>query len=404
MKKTLIVTGSAPGLRGVGGVLIGDMLAVSDVEKVSLIGIVAQSQCKSVDLARLNEFHSLEPRFEWFPAPSTALARSLSRLRHRVFQYDRHLKGLVRDSRGFLKAQSPEQVWVILNSTTAIDLCFELLPEINTDLIVQVWDDPHHLCQQRLVDRFTRKRTMARFEALLRRAKRVGVICEEAASHYRKLSAAPMIIVRHGLADVQASPRYEFETTNEFRIGFSGSLYAFEAWRTLEKALDQLNWEVNGRKVVLVVAGGRIEFTSRCRADARFVGWRSQSELHELLCGCDVLYLPQSFSSNDRALTQLSFPTKLSSYVATGRPIIAHGPTYGSVNRFCKDHQFGVVCESLEPASMCELLQRLASDDDFRMKQALGSVRIAREQLTYTNFANGVRELLGIAPAVPESV
>ena len=396
MKKTLLITSSAPGLSGVGGVLIRDMLAVEGLDKVSLAAIISPSQATQADLSRIEEFQALEPQFEWFPEPRKNLLGSLSRLQHRVFRYDKHLKMLVRDAKAFIARQDPEQIWVILNSTTAIDLAYSLLPDLKCDLLVQVWDDPYHLCQQRLIDRVTRGRTMSRFQTLLRRAKRVGVICEEALSHYGNLSTVPMTIVRHGLEGTLKTPRWDFETTNEFRIGFSGSLYAFNAWKTLERGLDQLNWESNGRKIALVVAGGHIEFTSRSRADARFVGWRPQRELHELLCSCDALYLPQSFSSADRALTQLSFPTKLSSYVATGRPVIAHGPVYGSINRFCREHQFGAVCDSLDPKAMLTLLQQLASDEDFRKQQAVASTRVAQEQLTYSQFANGVRELLGI--------
>lgn len=403
LKKTLLIASSAPGLSGVGGVLIGDMLSVADISKVSLVAIIPKAHHEHADRSRIADFHPLETRFEWFPESFSALSGSLSRLRHRVLRYDRHVANLAGDTIPVLDEQSPQQVWAILNSTTAIDLCYKLLPNLKADLIVQVWDDPYHLCQQRHVDRFTRKRTLSRFASLLRRADRVGVICEEAANQYSKITNAPMTIVRHGLAETRATARYDFETTDEFRIGFSGSLYATDAWRTLEKALDQVDWRLNGRKVVLIVAGGRIEFTSRSRADARFVGWRSQNELHDLLGTCDVLYLPQSFSSVDRALTGLSFPTKLSSYVATGRPVIAHGPAYGSVHRFCRDHQFGVVCDSLVPATLRDLLQRLAVDDDFRRQQAIDSARIAREQLTYARFAQGVRELLGIVPQVPEA-
>lgn len=404
VKNTLLITSSAPGLSGVGGVLIGDMLNVDGVSRISLAAIVSRGQAEKSDKSRILEFQSLEPKAEWFPEPRRSLFGTLSRLRHRVFSYDRHVSMLVQNAREFLAKTAPEQLWVILNSTSAIDLTYSLLPDLKCELIVQVWDDPYHLCQQRLVDRVTRERTMSRFQTLLRRATRVGVICEEALEHYGRISPVPMTIVRHGLEGQDTTPRCDVGTPGEFRIGFSGSLYAFDAWKTLERALDRTNWQLNGRKVVLIVAGGHIAFTSRSRADARFVGWRSQSELHELLCSCDAVYLPQSFSSGDRALTQLSFPTKLSSYVATGRPVIAHGPVYGSVNRFCHEHGFGAVCDSLDPGELLSILTALACDEDFRKRQAESSTRVAQTQLTYDQFASGVRKLLGVERPASEAV
>ncbi len=101
------------------------------------------------------------------------------------------------------------------------------------------------------------------------------------------------------------------------------------------------------RKVILRMAGTRYLLEPRGPQQIEYFGWRSVEETIEILSEADLLYLPQPFAESLRPLAELSFPTKLSTYLAAGRPVLLHAPSYASVCPFFKRFAFGQHCESL---------------------------------------------------------
>lgn len=335
-----------------------------------------------------------------YPESTGSLWQTFGKFWQHRSVYDSQVRRLTEDVRRFVTRCRPKQIWVILNSLATIDVCYRLMGTVDCQWIVQIWDDPLHLAIQRHLDRFHRKRTLSRFDQILAKATRVGVICEEMQSSYQQKTDAECVIVRHGLDASDLKPRSEPTSESEFRIGLAGSMYCDSAWQTLQKALDQLHWRLGSKQVVLVVVGGEIKFRSRSSAECRFYGWRTPEETQRLLQDCDLLYLPQAFESHHRPLTQLSFPTKLSTYVATGRPVLIHAPSYGSLARFCKEHDFGIVCQSLDAGELGQVFCRIATDSAIMRNAAAASGRIAKTVLTPKRFCHAVDYLLGLDSSV----
>ena len=383
-------------MAGVGGVLIGDMLEVADVNHVNFLGLIYPDQHGKVQHPNLDSVSCLAPNYDWNAEGPGSVSKLYQRLRNRVTRYDPHIRAMADRAVRLLKEQGAERVWAILNSPAVIDLLYTIAPKIKCEIITQVWDDPVHLGHVRNLDRFTRSRTVNRFHELLQRSTRIGVICEEAREYYSQKVAGDYVIVRHGIELKDSRPNWISPAVGEFRIGLSGSMYAPKAWYALQQSLDLCDWKVNGRQVVLVVAGSKIQFESRCQAEARFYGWRNQEEVLQLMSECDCLYLPQSFEAVQEPLTQLSFPTKLSTYVATGRPILIHTPTYGSLHRFSVEQDFGVLCDSLDPKAVLQHVRRLSEDVEYAKSQAESTHRIATSVLTPCAFRTGVRQMLGL--------
>jgi hypothetical protein len=279
-----------------------------------------------------------------------------------------------------------------VNSSAVIDVCWRLQKQFQTPLCLQIWDDPLHILRQRGLDRWTTRQTLKRFDDLLQKADRVAVISEQMREAYAARTAAQIYIIRHG---VNCTPEVYAAQSNQgrFVIGFSGAMYADTAWRAFQGALDLLGWEIDGRKVELIVLGSRVSFQSRKVASARFLGWRTQEQVIEALSACDLLYLPQSFGSLDEPLTRLSFPTKLSTYVATGRPVFLHTPEYGSLTKFSRNQNFGLLCNELNPAVIAKILQG-AKESHVASEQARASRRIAGEVLSSSKFKQSVRAFL----------
>lgn len=394
MKKTLLLSASGPGVKGVGGVLIRDMLRAVESERVTLAALLTPSAAGEIDPAPLGGFHSFEPPAEFNPNRPASVRATLGSLADRMLSYDARIRSLTDEVAAYMRNENPERLWVILNSTAVIDTTYTLLRRHNIELLVQVWDDPEHLCRQRNLDRVTRERTWRRFEAIVRRAGKTAVICEDMAEAYAPLCPGGCVVVRHGVDPETDKAHAGNDTNGEFKIGISGSMYSPASWKTLQQALDRLDWQIDGRQVVLVVVGGKVEFTSRARAECRFLGWRPPEEAVGIMAGCDLLYLPQAFEGSSQRLTRLSFPTKMSAYAATGRPIFVHTPENSSLTRFCREHDVGILCNSLDNAVVAGLLRQL-EDPKLRAAQAAATQRIASSVLTRDNFERAVRSFLG---------
>ncbi len=395
MKKTLLLAASGPGILGVGGVLIRDTLQTDGLEQVSLAALLPLSGAGTLQRDLLSNVRVFEPPDEFYPDQSASAKGLAGNWLRRCRSYDPAIRRIAKDILAMIRQEQPGQLWIILNSMAVIDVLYLMLPELSIDLLPQVWDDPEHLCRQRRMDRFARARMTGRFRSILSRATRTAVICEAMASHYQNLMPGRYVVVRHGMSSFSSVPRHDASSSTEFRIGLSGSMYSPASWRALQRALDALQWKIDGRQVVLVVTGGKIEFTSQSTAECRFLGWRTPEESLRLMTECDGLYLPQAFEGAQRALTSLSFPTKLSAYAASGRPVFIHTPQHGSLVRFCHDHKAGWLCHSLEPGEIARELKRL-EDPTFRKTQAESICRLGREVLSREKFERGIREFLGV--------
>jgi hypothetical protein len=61
----------------------------------------------------------------------------------------------------------------------------------------------------------------------------------------------------------------------------------------------------------------------------------------------------------------MCFPTKLSTYLASGRPVLFHGPADSSPSHFLRRFPAGLCCDSLETSKIIDCLHKLASDVNF---------------------------------------
>ena len=69
-------------------------------------------------------------------------------------------------------------------------------------------------------------------------------------------------------------------------------------------------------------------------------------ELNGYLQRADLLLVASSFLPEYAHMTRSSVQTKLTDYMAAGRPILACGPAYSACNQFLKKWKCGLVCET----------------------------------------------------------
>jgi hypothetical protein len=389
-----VISSSVPGNRHVGELLLAAMLKKIPEKRFHFCAI-ATNPGGLGDHTEQWRASYLEPPQELIHRPNVGLAtRSIDGLR-RLWAYERFARRTASQLSKFLLSEKTEPAWVIADSTAVIDCVYFAFRQRAFPFRLQIWDDVRHLASLKHLDTVSANRAFQRFRYILTRASDVAVIGEQMAAEYLSLGAKNCRIIRHGLEiDSKApAPRTAAES---FRIGFCGSMYAATAWQAIQQALYLKKWKLGGRHVQVSIASPNIQLDAGIPADVRFHGWQTPENTARLMAECDLLYLPQGFDASQRPITELSFPTKLSTYAQTGRAVFVHSPEYGSLTSFCKAHNFGYLCSVLEPNRIAAMLESLASDPAQLARLADGTQRIARDVLSPASFEAQVRQFLTI--------
>jgi len=208
----------------------------------------------------------------------------------------------------------------------------------------------------------------------------------------------PMI---HGLAESEwVRPTGMRPRDEPFVIGYAGSLYARREWEALMEALAMREWRVGGRSVVVRVLASGLDVRARGPTRIEFLGWHSTTDAVAILSNCDVCYVPYWFDDAFRAGVQLSFPNKVSLYLAAGRPIFFHGPRESTPARFLERWPVGIACHSLDANEIVAALDDAASNAAFHAIAAEAIPLVLRKELGLDRFRQSFAEFLGVDDAV----
>ena len=396
--RLLVIGGSPPGSGCVAEIILRDICLIYPLSRIFCFATVDPSyrfepvsELSSVQVCIQRTKHEHGYRTVGGPIGSlTAFVASR-------FPFRAHVKKLVKEAVLFGRKHHVDKVWMILDTATTIAMGVDVASELGVPLLSNVWDPPESFLQQRGIDRFSRSRLIKRFGETLHLSEKVSVVSESMQQDYEQDYGANAIILRHGILPVEQTDKTKLSCIDkEFVIGFAGGLYAYSAWNSLMKALTLNDWKLNGRNVIVRVMGARFYFKSKEKANIEFLGWRSTSEAVKLLADCDVNYLPHPFESSSYYLTRYSFPTKLSTYAATGRPVFIHAPEYSSLHCFYKKHPIGIYCKSLEPSEVIAELEKFVSNEEYYAKMANKMVEIASSELSLENFCKQFADFVGI--------
>ena len=393
--KTLLIVGSIPGAANVGQILLQDMLQHLDDQAFQVAALLNQPEQNQ---HRANPPSSSLPHtIQIFTRPPDHATRRLPgrwggliSAAERLLTYDPTIQALAQALAAYIQTQGIRRIWAILNMPAVIDVVFRLQKSLNLPLLTQVWDDVEHLSQERRLDATIRRRTRQRFGFLLQKSTQTAVIGESMAREYTQRYGATCTIIRHGLAD-RITPQDHPSQEHEFSLGFSGGLYAPCAWKALLEALALLGWELAGKPVKLVVLTGSLYLPNRSPAHIEYLGWRPPAEVQHRLSNCDLLYVPYPFALHQKPLAQLSFPTKLSTYVTLGRPIFVHAPVYSSLVEFYHQYPLGICCTSLDPENIAQQLLNFVETPGLYSAAAKTVAQVGETILSQRTFINQIK-------------
>jgi hypothetical protein len=399
--RILIVSPVAPVPEGVGGVFLRDLCLLYPSECLAFAilpgggtGVWPESLAGA-------------PRLTLDPVPERGFnrwGRRVQRSTRGVFDRyvdRRHVPRLIEQIAAFAHDVRPELLWIPLANPTLINIAARLAKRIGVPMVTTVWDAPDYfLPHYWSIDGAALARTMRNFGDAVRASARTAVASPEMKAAYEQrygTSCTPMI---HGLPESQWIPPTGMRPADEpFVIGYAGSLYARREWEALMSALGRVGWRIGGRDVIVRMLAANLDVRATGPARIEFLGWHATTDAVSILSECDVCYVPYWFDEACRPGVELSFPNKVSLYLAAGRPIFFHGPEQSTPARFLARWPVGVACHSLESGVILDRLRTVATDASFHAVAADAIPRVLREELGMHVFRQRFAEFLGVDEA-----
>ena len=364
--RVLLLTGTAPGYPGIGGIFLRDLCLSYPKESICCFALPRQTYdallkdwigfpIAYVRHPREHGFQRLGRRFAW-----------LTTFPLHWYIKNARVPALTAQAVQFARQQRVELVWAVLNSPTLIYLARRVAAALRVPLAVTVWDPPERFVVDQRLDPLTLRILSGDFASTLRTAVRCGVASEGMQSEYKNRYGIESVVLIRGVHPKLRRPAAKEPTgKGQFIIGVAGSLYAAREWQALLSALSSVNWCLDGRDVTVRVLGSGVRLHAQGKMRVEYLGWRSLEETIDLMSQVDVAYLPYWFDESYSLAVRLCFPNKLTTYLAAGRPVFFHGPEDSSPARFFRRFPVGLCCHSLEAVDIIESLRRFVTDREF---------------------------------------
>ena len=294
-----------------------------------------------------------------------------------------------------------DAVWCVLEGPTMIRLAVAVSEALRVPLYTKVWDPPHYWFLAYGLDQASSAMVLKDFgEALRRSAACFAGSWAMAEQYHRDYGTRTVPFVATLDVSLAVPPAREIHRRSELVIGMAGQVYAKNEWKVLMEALDAASWNIGGRQVRIRLLGSSIDVHAHGAARIEFLGWHGQADTVKLLAEADVLYCPYRFGREFEPEARLCFPSKLTTYLAAGRPVLFHGPDYASPARFLREHDAGLCCHSLEPGDVHHALLQLATDPGLYHRLTANGRAAFNKHLTSAEQRRRFAEFLGI----PENI
>jgi glycosyltransferase involved in cell wall biosynthesis len=314
-------------------------------------------------------------------------------------QYARviHARAVIDRAVSFGRAQKVEQVWAVLNHPQVIYSARHVAAALGVPLVVLVWDPPERLADALQVDPWTKSRICSDFARTIASSERVGVVSEGMRQEYRRRFDIESIVVMQGMdSSWVRAPAQDFAHPGRFTIGFAGSLYAFDEFKALVSALCTCGWRLGDREVTVRVLGRSLQLSSSHGVRIEWLGWRPLLEVIEALSQADVCYVPYWFDEAHRLAARLCFPSKIATYLASGRPLYVHAPEGTSPVEFVKRYRVGLCCNSLGAEAILRTLQAFMESKASYAAMAQASTQVIAAELSLSLFIERFAQLMGV--------
>lgn len=175
-------------------------------------------------------------------------------------------------------------------------------------------------------------------------------------------ASRPSLVIHNPVVLGEAPAALAVPRRGQFRISYAGSIWPmhFDAIAVVAAAVARLR--ERGTDVQLVLHTDRYGWESHAADWSRwgvdYGGLVPFDAFRERLGEYDLLLVASSFEARWAPLTLSSLQTKVTDYMAAGRPILSSGPADGACTRYLREHRCAWILDSTDPAQADAMLAR----------------------------------------------
>ncbi len=392
----LLIAASPPGGIGVGQLFMRSLLLHAPAQFViaALLGRQEPTYQVPSDLgiaATVTLQRRFEPAFRPWSNRLSHLAAAMA-VRARL---EPQVRRLLDPLTQFAQRQGATALFVVLECPTTMLLAAPLADRLGLPLLTLVWDTPEHILGQLGHLGPSRAHIKRGFDRALVRSHGVAVMSEAMRDRYASEYGARCVILHQPIEPDWLPPHIQDERAGgDLVIGFAGSDTARPEMLMLLSALDRMQWQLQGRQVILRVFGLRFVCEGRVPRRIDYRGYLPEiADVVQGLSDCDLLFLPQPFAAEAESFTRYSFPTKLTTYLAARRPILLFAPKYSALASFFEHNEVPQLCNQSEETALSHGLRALVENREFR-NIALQQIEAVRgSAFDVATFRKGLEEL-----------
>ncbi len=341
-RRVLLIAGVPPCSNYSGGIFLEQIVRATETPAgVFVVQNRHLTPVLSDDLAsRLSIRTCLKPDEQHLPAEAPAKIRRDERQAQLKVVPELYSQAL-----RFATEVGATDIWIVLEGQTLIRLAHMLVTQSGLPIHVQVMDPPRWWLQAHNVDARSSEEVLRQFDEVLRGSAGCAAASWAMASHFRHAYKARGTAVVPALDTQLALSAASSPGDGSLRVAFSGQAYSSEELNDLIGAMVDIRNSGRFREVELHAFTNYIPTEVPGSASViRSRGWISQKDLVRELAAMDLLYCPYWFSAEMRETSNLSFPSKLVTYFASGRPVVFHGRADSSPGRFLRENAAAFFC------------------------------------------------------------
>jgi hypothetical protein len=404
--KTLIISATPPGKAGTGEALLREICLAFPKDTISFFVLESLNYALPGDTNDIKDMSIKRvklPTELLRPSSKLPILKEIS-LRKKRQNYWREVELVKQRAIEFGKQQGCKQVFAVLASPTVTVIAEAVAKALDAELICLAWD-PHETTMQLLqFDESTKEKVMSQFAACVKRAKTLAVASDGMSTEYKARYAVEGITLIRPVRDTDTKKERSLapdQNDRQIVIGFSGSLYAQDEFKSLFEALSSVQWKVAGRQVTLKVLSNYFYIPAQFdqqHSSIQLLGFRDQESVIEELSKCHFAYLPYWFDESRSLSVRTCFPDKLGTYLTSGVPVLFHGPKASTPTDFFAKYPIGLTCHSLEHRDILDSISRLVTDLEFRNLAWQARNQALESEYSLLSFRSQIAKLLDVPP------
>jgi len=301
--------------------------------------------------------------------------------------------------RAWIRGFAPDVVYARPYDLPTLSLADQVSNEFGYPLVVHMMDDwPSFLYREGILQGIVRGHMEGTLRSVMNRAGALLAISDAMAAEYKTRYGRTFVPI-HNPVDLRRWDElaetylgeHEQSPVDSLRVVYTGKVDRNTASSILDVAAVIADMSKHGRRIALQVNTPNMDSPAVTRlSEYRGVEVTPAGDycrVPGIMRAADVLLLPLDFDESSKRWMRLSMPTKVSEYLASGRPILTYAPRDSAVAEYARCRSWSVLVDERDPAAIRRALDLLLENPALRSE--MGSR--ARECAAETHDASRVR-------------